>query len=402
MTDVQVRGKKVALLDSSDNIIYTLPDSAGTAGDAMVTDGAGKLFFGGINLNAVLTAGDSSNLNATILGNVKLGNVTANTLHVDRITTFAGIGANTTHGYHVSGRQSPPNTSQVLNGDRFPFASDDNSTTIGDVLTEKMELSSPAASSTHGYVIGGQYGSSGANLVDRIQKFSFAASSTGTDIGELSAARKGANLGAIQSSTHGYAAGGSTSTPPFVATNIIDRFPFAADGSSVDVGDLAFVTSSAHGHSSESRGYASGMFRNPGAVRFQDMQRFPFASDLRSVSMGTELALEFATSADASSGDAGFIAGGINGSSTTQDDIQRFPFATDNNSTAFLATLTMSRYGAAGSSSSNFGYATSGASTPPFTLRNEIRKYPFSSSDLLATDVGDLSESRWGGMGTQG
>ena len=58
MTDVQVRGKKIALLDSSDNIIYTLPDSAGTAGNAIVTDGAGKLFFGGINLNSVLTAGD--------------------------------------------------------------------------------------------------------------------------------------------------------------------------------------------------------------------------------------------------------------------------------------------------------------------------------------------------------
>ena len=51
MTDVQVRGKKIALLDSSDNIIYTLPDSAGTAGNAIVTDGAGKLFFGGIFLN---------------------------------------------------------------------------------------------------------------------------------------------------------------------------------------------------------------------------------------------------------------------------------------------------------------------------------------------------------------
>ena len=55
------------------------------------------------------------------------------------------------------------------------------------MLSEKCELSSPAASSTHGYVIGGQYGSSAANLVNRIQKFSFAASSTGTDIGELTA-----------------------------------------------------------------------------------------------------------------------------------------------------------------------------------------------------------------------
>ena len=45
MTDVQVRGKKIALLDSSDNIIYTLPDSAGTAGNAIVTDGSGKLFL---------------------------------------------------------------------------------------------------------------------------------------------------------------------------------------------------------------------------------------------------------------------------------------------------------------------------------------------------------------------
>ena len=63
MTDLQIQGKKIALLDSSNNTVYTLPDSAGSAGEAIITDGAGKLFYGGINIDAVLAAGDSSSRN---------------------------------------------------------------------------------------------------------------------------------------------------------------------------------------------------------------------------------------------------------------------------------------------------------------------------------------------------
>ena len=63
MADLQVQGKKIALLDSSNNIVYTLPDSAGSSGNAIVTDGSGGLDFGGISLDAVLAAGDSSSRN---------------------------------------------------------------------------------------------------------------------------------------------------------------------------------------------------------------------------------------------------------------------------------------------------------------------------------------------------
>ena len=83
MTDLRIQGKRIVLLDSSSNSIYSLPDSAGTSGNAVITDGAGKLFFGGVNLDAVLAAGDSSNLNATILGNVRLGNITSNNITVE-------------------------------------------------------------------------------------------------------------------------------------------------------------------------------------------------------------------------------------------------------------------------------------------------------------------------------
>ena len=45
---------------------------------------------------------------------------------------FEGIGANTSHGYIAGGRASnPPGNSQSQLGQRFPFATDAGSTTIG-------------------------------------------------------------------------------------------------------------------------------------------------------------------------------------------------------------------------------------------------------------------------------
>lgn len=45
MADLQIKGKKIALIDSSDNTVYTLPDSAGTAGQYVITDGNGSLIY---------------------------------------------------------------------------------------------------------------------------------------------------------------------------------------------------------------------------------------------------------------------------------------------------------------------------------------------------------------------
>ena len=283
MTDVQVRGKKIALLDSSDNIIYTLPDSAGTAGNAIVTDGAGKLFFGGINLNSVLTAGDSSNLNATILGNVTIRDLTI-TRSFNDISFQGGIGANATHGYTSGGRNSPPGNSQVKSGTRFSFTST-STETIGDTLNTAVEFASGFASSTHGYSAGGRHSAPTAVAVNEIVKFPFASSSSDTDVGDLITAKLSNPTNGQQSPTHGYTAGGVAPSIP-ERINVIEKVSLSVDGNSTDVGDLIDVRAAGSGSSSSTHGYLAGGGTPPAGGVTNVIQKFPFSSDTNASDVG--------------------------------------------------------------------------------------------------------------------
>ena len=83
-----------------------------------------------------------------------------------------------------------------------------------------------------GYTSGGQVGASASNIID---KFSFAADANATDVGDLTVARSG--VAGQSSAVSGYTSGD-------VSSNVIDKFPFAADGNATDVGDLSVARSS--------------------------------------------------------------------------------------------------------------------------------------------------------------
>ena len=394
MTDVQVRGKKIALLDSSDNIIYTLPDSAGTAGNAIVTDGAGKLFFGGINLNSVLTAGDSSNLNATILGNVTLGDVTIKTL---QFTGFEGIGANATHGYTAGGRSSPPGTAQVTEGFRFSIASG-ASESIGNTIAQKKELGAGFASSTHGYSAGGRHGSPTAIATDEIAKYTLSSSASAIDVGNLSAVRFSIGTGGQQSNTHGYVTGGHTGPTGSGLVNINEKVSFTSDANSVDVGDLTVAKQLTSKSSSSTHGYDAGGGIPTSTV---GIDKFPFATDTNSSNVSN---LNAATTehGGTSSGLHGYTIGGrtVSPGGTPRSDIQKFPFSIDLNATD-VGDISPSAIGPSGHASSSHGFRTGGGTFPPFNTRGQIDTFPFSSSGN-ATNVGDLPAERYGTSGTQG
>ena len=72
--------------------------------------------------------------------------------------------------------------------------------------------------------------------------------------------------------------------------------------------------------------------------------------------------------------------------------IDKFPFSTDGNATD-VGDLTVSRYGAAGQSSSTHGYSSGGA-LPSVGTPNTIDKFSF-TADGNATDVGDLVAGRY-------
>jgi hypothetical protein len=73
--------------------------------------------------------------------------------------------------------------------------------------------------------------------------------------------------------------------------------------------------------------------------------------------------------------------------------IDKFPFSTIRNATD-VGDLTQARFGVAGHSSTVNGYASGGLTFPPYTSRATIDKFPF-AADLNATSVGDLTQARY-------
>lgn len=116
--------------------------------------------------------------------------------------------------------------------ERFPFATDTNATDLAD-LTSNTYYSTGQSSGTHGYASAGYGAVPPGTLTAKIEKFSFAAGTNATNIGNLTQARFGP--AGHSSLTHGYAAGGAPEPP----SNVIDKFPFATDTNATDVGDLS-------------------------------------------------------------------------------------------------------------------------------------------------------------------
>lgn len=397
MTDVQVRGKKIALLDSSDNIIYTLPDSAGTAGDAMVTDGAGKLFFGGINLNSVLTAGDSSNLNATILGNVTLGDTIVNSLG------FARPGGLATHGYAVGGSTGPSTSTDVSSADKYPFASTNIVSEQFNALSTNLRHVGSNASSTHGYSTGAAHETNPYAVSTVIQKFSFALPNLISNVGDLTQVRFFMR-DATQSLTHGYQAGGNEGEPPITSfSNVIDKFPFSSDTNASDVGDLTQARDAIAAPGSATHGYAVGGRAFPGGTNtaVNIIEKYPFASDANSSDVG-DLTVDrrFGASSQNSPTHGYSTAGRSGPPGAHQDDIQKFPFATDENATN-VGNINFNRYYGAGSSSQDRGYHHGGGSFPPFATADDVAAFPF-ANDTSTGFPASLTINRFVVGGTQG
>ena len=394
MTDLQIKGKKIALLDSSDNIIYTLPDSAGPAGNAVISDGNGKLFFGGINIDAVLAAGNTTNKSLTA------GIVTANIVNARAVVDGANpIFQGTTSGYSsggFTGVNAPGARLDTI--DKFPFASDANATDVGD-LAEESQAGASQSSATDGYQSGGigefPSPSGGPSRHNRIQKFPFASDDNATNITVLSNDR--AFFSGQSSSTHGYTSGGDS--PPFSITpsrrNFIEKFPFSSPPvSNVDVGDLIFDISGTAGHSSPNNGYVSG---GSSGGFLSVIQKFPFSTDANSTNIGDLTQNKF-QGVGTSSLTHGYNSGGR--APASLDVIDKFSFSTDENAVD-VGDLINTSSDAAGQSSTANGYH-SGASDPSlgFPNKNVIQKFSF-SADANATDVGDLSQARSHAAGQQ-
>lgn len=177
----------------------------------------------------------------------------------------------------------------------------------------------------------------------------------------------------------------------------IEKFPFANESISTDVGDFHTAVVGHSGNSSNTHGYMSG--GGPPAVN--NIQKFSMSSTGNATDVG-DLTESRETTGISNVSAAGYNAGGITSPYTYMpplNTIDKFPFSSDTNATD-VGDLTLSRQGpSTGISSPTNGYMASGGrvpnpSPPPSTIpsTNVIDKFPF-ATDEDATDVGDLTES---------
>ena len=133
----------------------------------------------------------------------------------------------------------------ILNGkiEKHSFATDADSTTVGDLINSTRRGEKGTQSKTYGYTFGGRTASANVNTVE---KFPFATDANSTDVLDLLVSRRNGSGHATE--THGYAAGGQG---PGTSgnTDVIEKWNFAAQTNATNVGDLTVAKSPWNGWS---------------------------------------------------------------------------------------------------------------------------------------------------------
>ena len=151
-----------------------------------------------------------------------------------------------------------------------------DATDVGN-LTVAGETHAGVTSSDYGHSCGG-----GAGL-RRVDRFSFASGTqNASNLGTLISVNRDYVMGG-SSSTHGYIMGSYSGTP----TNQIEKFAFADDATTADVGDLFSIPSAASAsHCQDGYVWCSGLFNGTATNLIQKMAT---ASDSDSVDAGVDL-----------------------------------------------------------------------------------------------------------------
>ena len=264
------------------------------------------------------------------------------------------------------------------------------------VTTLSPDFAGIGADATHGYVAGGNI--SGPTDTNVIQRFTFASDGNSSDVGDLT--QDITHAAPSNSSTHGYAAGGAL-FPPTVVQDVIQKYAFGSSSNATDVGDLVEGRfEGASGNQSLTHGYKSGGRDNvPSGNILDTIERYPFSSDTNASDVGElTIARRQPAYGCTSSENHGYTVSGRNAPGpTVYNVIDKFPFSASTNATD-VGDLTQAGHSASTSVSQTHGYAA-GRRISPSSVSNVIDKFSF-ATDGNATDVGDLlSTSNAQGVG---
>jgi len=247
-----------------------------------------------------------------------------------------------------------------VNTQSFPFASSTSGTTIIALANWANSTSSyegaNAHSTTHAYYGGGYNNPPGSVVGNVIQKFPFASEDAYSDVGDLTTSR--VHVAGVSSTTHGYAAGGYPSS----GGNVIDKYAFASDGDATDVGDLTqnpiFQNT---GVQSETHGYS---YSGPSSGHH--VEKWSFASDGNATSVGNKYH-NVATAGDNSQSPThGYRIAGYNGGDN--NSIEKTAYASDGNSTDVGDVTVARRMSDNASSTDGYIYTTGGRNPSPTNI----------------------------------
>jgi hypothetical protein len=279
----------------------------------------------------------------------------------------------------------------TLAAGEFGFETDTGKFKVGDGSTAWASLDYFEPEAGAAYVFGGTtsgYNATGQNpgvptAPSTIEKYSYASDANSTDVGDSSVA--GSGLAGTSSKANGYNAGSTGDG------NRIEKFPFASDANATDVGNLTTVRSYGTGTHSETDGY------HMGGGNANVIDKFPFSSDANATDVG-DLTYTRQNGAGQASDSNGYHTGGYYAPAPSYGKVnymEKFPFSSDGN-TSDIGDLTNISGSGTGHSSDSNGYHAGGEA--PGNL-NIINKFPF-SSDANATDAGDLTVARGGLTGS--
>lgn len=190
-----------------------------------------------------------------------------------------------THGFTYGGENGTDANTNVI--DKFPFASQTTATDWADAAREQSG-GAGCSSDTYGYAMGGSVMvASSGTTIKSIERYPFATQTNGTEVGEITVARHTA--AGVSSLTHGYACGGLFA--PFNFSDIIDRVSFASDATVSDHGDLIAILAHPSASSSTTHGYVCGgtLVSVPGtgnSTISNVIQKFAYASNITSSDIG--------------------------------------------------------------------------------------------------------------------
>ena len=282
--------------------------------------------FGGVNAstptrNQIQKISFASDTDATDQGNL---------ITVNGKSTGGG---SATDAYNIGGYTNPSTYSNSI--EKFPYASGVDATDTGNDITAygiRNTHSEMIGNRTDIYMAGGQ-GPTAPSPSDLFDIRKFAAASDGSTVsltGDILPSGNTTGHSGHSSTTHGYMVGASS--------NVIQKFPFAADGNATDVADLNYSDTALSGTSSADHGYTTGG-SGAGAPNYyrRNISKFTFASDANATDVGDKQRYN-TNHTGVSASDYGYICGGFGGPggggpTDGQTYIEKYSHSSDGNST---------------------------------------------------------------------